>query len=255
MNYIAAAMTDKGSFRKVNQDSLCIKIADTDNHGQVVMAVICDGMGGFSKGELASATLVQSFSNWYENIFPEIINDCDMQTLSKRWQKMIAHQNDIIMRYGTTLDIKLGTTISALLIIDNKYMIMHVGDSRIYKVSDTIEQLTVDHTLVAREVLQGKITADEAKHDKRKHVLLQCVGASKIIEPHVVCGEVDSGDIFFMCSDGLYNTFDDEEILNIIVANDNKSVGELRSLCSLMIESAKSNGERDNISAAIIKCM
>lgn len=252
--YIAAALTDIGNARKVNQDSICVKIADTDNYGQVVMAVVCDGMGGLSKGEVASATVIRKFSQWYESELPYLIKDHDMSELSCEWQKIIDSQNQLIAKYGETSGIKLGTTFSGMLIINNEYMIVHVGDSRIYRINEEVKWKTSDHTLAARELANGNISEEEAKFDKRRHVLLQCVGASSKIKADIVFGRIHSNDIFLLCSDGLYNTIDENEIAEKLKCKKTDSVGDLRTTCSDLIEKAKNNGERDNITVALIKC-
>lgn len=116
MNYFAAASTDIGIVKNTNQDSICIKIADFEGKGQVVMAVICDGMGGLAKGELASATVIRRCSKWFEKDLPCEILSYSWEELSAEWIQMLKECNQRILEYGKSVDVKLGTTLSAVLI-------------------------------------------------------------------------------------------------------------------------------------------
>ena len=104
---------------------------------------------------------------------------------------------------SSDLGIYLGTTITAFLLAGNRFFVWHVGDSRLYKISSSkIERLTNDHTVIAKEVAEGRLTEKEAKNDPKRNVLLQCIGASERVKPDMFCGEVKKGDILLLCSDG-----------------------------------------------------
>ena len=185
MEYKIALQTDVGTKKETNQDSCCVKEAATDR-GNIVLAVLCDGMGGLAKGEVASATLVKTFSEWFEQELPEILSkDNVMQNIQYRWNRIIKEQNQNIAAYGRALHIQLGTTVTALIIMESgNFLIGHVGDSRAYRITNNdLTLLTEDQTLVAREVTQGKLTTVEADQYARRFVLLECVGESRIVEP------------------------------------------------------------------------
>lgn len=139
MRYMGSAVTDTGIIKKTNQDSVCLKIADTKEHGQIAMGVICDGMGGLEKGELASATVIRTFEEWFDKQLPWKIREYTWEGLAADWERMLKASNQRILNYGKRLQITLGTTVSAILIIEEKYMIAHVGDSRIYKIKESVE--------------------------------------------------------------------------------------------------------------------
>ena len=105
----------------------------------------------------------------------------------------------------------MGTTFSGILFIENQYVIVHVGDSRVYQIDSALNQLTTDQTFVAREVSKGNMTIEQAKVDKRRNLLLQCVGASKVVEPQVLLGTTKKG-AYMLCSDGFRHEITEEEI-------------------------------------------
>ena len=156
MGFSAVYNTDVGIKKKTNQDSLAIKIADTPN-GQVMFSLVCDGMGG-------------------------------EELLRYQWIRLAVEQNEKIKAYGEQNGFMLGTTISAILIYRGMYYILHVGDSRVYEITSGIRQLTADQTLVAREIAAGRLTPEQAETDSRRSVLLQCIGASPVVEPDFVVG-------------------------------------------------------------------
>ena len=163
MNFYVAAKSDIGKVKKVNQDSYCIKSAATAI-GNLVMAVICDGMGGLEQGEVASTRVVMAFQRWFETRLPKLIPHFQIEQVKNDWSDLVEQQNKKILRYGEEQNIKLGTTLTAILLVD-EYMLLscHVGDSRLYRITREAEVLTADHTWVAREIKQQRMTEEEAK--------------------------------------------------------------------------------------------
>lgn len=254
MKYVGSANTDIGTSKERNQDSVCLKIGDVDSVGQIVMGIVCDGMGGLAKGELASATVIRAFNNWFNTELPKKIKSLSFEDVSRDWDKIIKEQNYKIMNYGKKIGIRLGTTVSAILIVDNKYIIVHIGDSRIYKLDNGIKQLTEDHTFVNREIKNNNMTEMEAKVDSRKNILLQCVGASTVVLPDIVYGEVNSGDVYLLCSDGLCHEVDKERIFQKLNYSSVRTTSLMDSMSIELIDEVKAKGEKDNISVVLIKC-
>ena len=190
MPFMVEMHTDIGIRKETNQDSICVKEAQTEK-GNILLGIICDGMGGLEKGEVASATIVNTFSKWFENDLPyQLSSENVLGEIEYSWERIIKEQNQSIAEYGRNHHIQLGSTITAMLFLeDGKYLIGHVGDSRAYRITDNeIEILTEDQTLVAREVKMGRMTPEQAERDSRRNVLLQCIGASKVVEPTFICG-------------------------------------------------------------------
>lgn len=254
MRYTGMAETDVGISKKTNQDSVCIKIAETPDKKQIVMAVMCDGMGGLEKGELASATVIRCFNDWFEKTLPEKIDNYSWEKLGEEWTDMIVEQNQKILDFGKLLRVNLGTTLSVMLIMDDKYMIAHVGDSRVYRITDKVEQLTEDQTFVTREVKRGTMTLEQAMADPRRNMLLQCVGASRIVEPVMLYGDVVPDSVFMLCTDGFRHVISEQEMYDVFGADKTDKPDEMRQRIRLLINTVKDRGEKDNITAALIKC-
>ncbi|MGM9972547.1 MAG: PP2C family protein-serine/threonine phosphatase [Clostridiaceae bacterium] len=253
MKFTALVETDVGNIKKTNEDSSLIKIASTPEGNNILLAVLCDGMGGLQKGELASATAVRHFSRWFDKELPYQLKDFNWEGLSEAWKRLIENLNGIILRYGDKNKITLGTTLTAFLSIDDRYMIAHVGDSRAYRLQDDLRQLTEDHTYVAREVKRGNMTYEEARKSPKRNVLLQCIGASRRVVPEVIFGKLERGSNYLLCSDGFRNEITPEEIFNHLRPREGVTQEESKSQLKHLINTAKERKERDNLTAILIK--
>lgn len=132
MKFNATADSDVGISKNTNQDSILIKHATCDL-GEVLMAIVCDGMGGLSKGELASATVIRKFNHWFDNELPFELENVDMNVIGAKWSLLLKELNANILEYSKMNgDEGMGTTFSGILFIGDEYVIVHVGDSRIY---------------------------------------------------------------------------------------------------------------------------
>lgn len=251
MRYMLTADTDIGIAKKINQDSICVMHADSD-HGQVAMAVVCDGMGGLVKGELASATVVRAFRKWFTDLLPYDLPELDMESVAERWVLMLRELNAEIKNYGRSIGADLGTTFTGMLLADDRYLIVHVGDSRAYRIDKELVQLTEDHTLVAREVKRGAITPEQAKTDVRRSILLQCIGASTVVEPQVIHGKTEPG-AYLLCSDGFRHRISEHELVQAFGGDclTDKTIMHKKTLS--MISLVKQRYEKDNISVILIK--
>lgn len=251
MLFSAAAESDVGIAKKTNQDSVCVKIAETP-YGQIAMALICDGMGGLEKGEVASAAVIREFSTWFEHELPDAMASFEWESVGKKWTQMIKLLNRSIGDYGKYYGISLGTTATAILMFRDEYMIAHVGDSRAYEVSTELCQLTEDHSVVGREVRQGLLTEEEAERDPRRNVLLQCIGASMSVEPQIVRGKIKENASYLLCSDGFRHVLSPEEIMNAVNPQTVNTPKAMKNALRGLINTDMSRGERDNISALLV---
>lgn len=251
MRYTATADSDVGISKSTNQDSVLIKHASTDI-GEVLMAIVSDGMGGLAKGELASATAIREFARWFDEDLPFELDNLDMQVIGGKWSLMLKDLNLKILEYGTEHGTSLGTTFSGILFVGNQYVIAHVGDTRVYQIGSSLNQLTTDQTFVAREISRGTMSAEQAKTDKRRNLLLQCVGASKTVEPQVICGTVEKG-AYMLCSDGFRHEITDAEMYESLNPINFMNKNAMHSNARYLIEQVKSRNEKDNISVVLIK--
>lgn len=254
MEYAATYNTDIGIRKSTNQDSVAIRIIDTPE-GQVSFGIVCDGMGGLAKGELASKEVITSFCRWFDEEFVTQILDNSFSALRLRddWNSIIQTENRLLGIYGSDNNIMLGTTVSAILMFKGEFYIVHVGDSRVYELTDSVRILTKDQTFVAREVAAGRMTPDEAKVDPRRSVLLQCVGASASVTPDFLKGKVQKNAVYFVCSDGFRHQISEQEIMEKLGPNSVNSIEELKYGCVYLTELVKNRKESDNITVAAIK--
>ena len=254
MRFLASAVTDIGISKKTNQDSVCVKIAETEKFGQVAMAVLCDGMGGLDKGELASATVIRVFCDWFDKDFPNMLNNFSWDTVSSEWTRIVKEQNYRISQYGKTIDVSLGTTVTAMLVVGGKYLIVHVGDSRVYNLKNSVSQLTEDQTFIAREIKLGRMTPEQAAADPRRNMLLQCCGASRNVEPQVIFGKAEKDSVYMLCSDGFRHVISDAEIFDCFNPDRLKGIAAMEANSKYLINLVKSRNEKDNITVALLRC-
>ena len=255
MEFICGWHTDKGIKKEVNEDSLLYMTANSLK-GRVVLAVVCDGMGGLSHGELASATVVEALSKWFQNDFKEKLENQNfkLEDIESSLSRLLKKCNQRIMSYGENRHIHLGTTVTGMIVFQNEYIIFHVGDTRIYRIDLKIEQLTEDQTWINSEIKKGRLTKEQATNDPRKNVLAQCIGATKVVEPVFSYGHIFEEDIFMICSDGFRHVISEDEIytkLNIETCTSRESItNQLYEL----IELNKMRNELDNITALAFVC-
>lgn len=278
MKFLAAVHSDVGIQKVTNEDSLCLKIARLRSGEEVAMLVVCDGMGGCEKGELASATVVKAFSDWFDNSLPKmfkegsstgrVIEDWETQILKEgsstgegystgrvkeEWEKIIREQNDLLVKYGESHHLVLGTTLTAIMLAKDTFIVCQIGDSRAYRVTDSIEQITEDQTVVQRDIKLGLITEEQAKTHPRQNTLLQCIGHSEGVEPVYTEGVVKSGEQFMLCSDGFRHELSEDVMLGILSSKLMKNEAIMKKSLVDLIELNKERKERDNITATLIK--
>ncbi len=251
MHYTATADTDIGIKKQTNQDSILIKHGQYEK-GEILLAVICDGMGGLKKGEVASATVVKKFSEWFDSELPFELKNLDMNIIADKWSLLLKDLNLKIAEYGQQDGIRLGTTFTGVLFIDDQYLAVHVGDTRLYQLDSGLKQLTTDHTFVAREIRRGNLTVEQAKKDKRRNMLLQCVGASERIEPEILTGTVQQG-AYMLCSDGFRHEISESEIYESLNPVNLINKEAMHNNVKYLIEQVKKRNEKDNISVVLVK--
>lgn len=253
MGMLTAYHTDVGTQKKINEDSLCLQVAETEI-GTVVLAVVCDGMGGLQRGELASANVTDAFKEWFETDFPALIKEPDLrEKVFAQWADIMNSQNHSIAAYGSAKHIILGTTISVFLLLGTEqYLIGHVGDSRVYCINQSIQQLTEDQTVVNEEIKRGNLTPEEAEKDSRRNVLLQCIGATPNLVPSFFFGNGQEGDLYLLCSDGFRHEVSSQEIAMNLKPQHFSSEVQLQQVLQMLVELNIERGERDNITALAI---
>lgn len=253
MDFIISANTDIGIRKETNQDSLAVKTFET-RQGKMVFAILCDGMGGLSKGEIASSSVINAFNTWLAGEFQLICqSEITKEIIEGQWKRIVTEMNEKIKAYGARNGIKLGTTVCVLLLTQTKYYILNIGDTRVYDFSDNVYQLTKDHTVVAREIELGNLTPEQAESDPRRSVLLQCCGASDTVYPDVFEGNVKQNAVYMLCSDGFRHMVTPIEMYQCFKPEVLTSKEIMFNNARYLIDVNKQRMENDNISVILIR--
>lgn len=254
MEFLVGAYTDKGIGKNKNQDSFCIRRAELPEGGEVLLAVICDGMGGGEKGELASKTCIQRFGNWFDENFLQISYYCDddFNKLIDIWKKLTKEIHDQLNGYGINEKIKLGTTIALFFAFQDRYLTLHIGDSRVYFRGEKLIQLTNDHSLVAREIALGHLTLDQTRNHPQRNILLQCLGMGGEVNPDVSIGVIEGNSFYILCSDGFVHALTSKELEQKLIISAIQDKSSIINMLNAVICECRIRGEQDDISAILI---
>ena len=240
---IGFAKTDIGKAREINQDYY--SIPKPEDHLQLF--ILADGMGGCNAGDLASSLATQSARKYIENNFDTISKE--KESIIKLVKSSLEYANMVV--YEKSLENQelqgMGTTLDICLIYNNRAYIGHIGDSRIYRIrKEFLRKLTQDHSYVQKLVEDGKITKEEAEHHPEKNMLMKALGCNAYAEPDLLIKGFQKGDTIIMCSDGLTNMVDKEDMYKIVKENFETAPKEL-------VDLANKNGGLDNITIITIK--
>ena len=230
--------TDLGCVRTNNEDNFRFGELGTD-----LFATVADGCGGEAAGEVASALAVQTFQN---ELSEKHNTDRDIAFVMR--DAVIAANKRIITQAEQNVDQKgMGTTFSGLLFRGKEIMIVHVGDSRIYRKRDgELCQMSEDHTWVHEAVKMGKLTPEEAENHPRSSMLLRALGMPNMPPPDLDFLDARTGDTFLICSDGLSNMIRFDEIADALDKVPEPAVNG-------MIALARERGAPDNITAVVAR--
>ena len=235
----AWGMKDIGKCREINQDYIFVSEEPIGNLPNLFL--VADGMGGHKAGDLASeytvAKVQEAVSKSMQTIPYQILKGAFQYANQKLLEK--AGESDSYTGMGTTL-------VAATVKNDAVYVV-NVGDSRLYKIGDKIEQITEDHSLVEEMVRMGEISKEQARNHPDKNIITRAVGARAEVEVDFFNEELHPGDLILMCSDGLTNMLEDEEILKIM-----KGAYTIKEKAQRLIDGANEHGGKDNIAVIII---
>ncbi len=252
MNFYQSYYTDVGTTRATNQDSLALIKAETE-YGDVLLAILCDGMGGHALGELASKICVTGFAEWFKKSLPYILYDETVyeQRIRFEWQRLVEGLNETLAEYGDRNNTKLGSTLTAALFIGEELFIAHVGDSRCYEIREGVRQLTRDHSLVAA-IERGEVRPEPGSPPPKRNVLTESVGITHRVNMDFCCTRVNPGATYLICSDGFWHNISDGELVRYFASDVIGSNKILRMHLNFLVEQAKLRGEADNISAVAV---
>jgi protein phosphatase len=238
-----AARTDTGMIRSGNEDAFY-----KDASPERGLFIVADGMGGHAAGEVASEMAVTILARELSGV-----RALDDPTTEETVASALKRANRAI--YDRTLaEVEkqgMGTTASVLMIAGHRYLIGQVGDSRIYLLRDgVLTQLTKDHSYVQEQVDAGVLTPEQARYHPYSNVITRCVGASASVQPDTYRGEVRSGDLFLVASDGLTGMVDDRRLLRLL-----SSRAAPPRIVEALIAEANGRGGLDNITAIVVQVL
>ena len=239
MQFSCAARTDVGIVRSGNEDNY-LMLADRG------IFIVADGMGGHAAGEVASEMAVRLISRDLGTV-----RGVPDDEVAERMRQAIRSANAAIYERTLTEHDKrgMGTTATALVLLPNRFLLGHVGDSRAYRMRDgRFEQLTKDHSYVQEQVDAGLLTPEQARVHPYSNVITRCVGANQDVIPDTYSGDLRAGDVVLLASDGLTGMLEDEHIHKILEAP-----GSPQDWVDAMINDANRRGGLDNITAIVVK--
>lgn len=236
-------LTDPGCTRTQNQDSYQIEALDKNT----LLCVVCDGMGGARSGNVASSLAVDVFTQEVKRSWKP---DMDAERLDQMLYSAVKLANFTVYDQAQQFEdfAGMGTTLVALLIQGKKATVVNVGDSRAYHVNqDGIRQLTVDHSLVQMMIARGELSPEKAKSYPGKNLITRAIGTEPVVNCDIFHRKVERGDCLLLCTDGLSNIIDDQEILFEVTYGLEK-----QQCCQRLLEIAQKRGAPDNVTSVLV---
>ncbi|WP_373975904.1 Stp1/IreP family PP2C-type Ser/Thr phosphatase [Chitinibacter sp. SCUT-21] len=247
-----AGRTDAGLVREHNEDAIHF---DPD----LGLVILADGMGGYNAGEVASGMAI--------NVTAEVMRaqmmatPAHVKTAGSLWpvaheMLLLATDRANLMIYQTAQANQqcagMGTTLISAVFYNNCVALAHVGDSRVYRLrGNDLEQLTKDHSFLQEQIDAGLITEEEARYAPYKNLVTRAVGIGSMVQTELNEFQVEVGDVYLFCSDGLSDMLQDEALCELLKI----SKGNLSQACDLLVEQANAEGGRDNISVILVKVL
>lgn len=235
-----SSATSVGRIRPLNEDSYFV--SEPDQSG-TVLAIVADGMGGHNAGEVASGKAVGIVQK-------DVLGKCG-ENAKDILVKAVNDANREI--YEMSVNARnlsgMGTTMTACVAEEHNVTAVQVGDSRLYLIrGEKITQITKDHSLVEMLLENGKITKEEARRHPQKNIITRAVGTDKTVEADIYEFRAEAGDVILLCSDGLVNMVEDEEILSVINLSET-----LNDAANKLVAEAETAGGTDNITVILIR--
>lgn len=236
-------VTDPGCTRAQNQDAYQIESLDRNT----VLCVVCDGMGGAKSGNVASTLALDVFVQEVKRTW---VSGMDPDKADQMLRNAVKLANFTVYDQAQQFEefTGMGTTLVAALVTGKFATVVNVGDSRAYSITqNNVEQVTVDHSLVQMMVARGELKAEQARFYPGKNLITRAIGTESVVECDIFHRRMDSGECLLLCSDGLSNMVDEQEILFEVVHGMNK-----QSSCQRLLDIAKNRGAPDNVTCVLI---
>jgi len=244
-----AALTDTGRVRRQNEDAVAVY----PSCAGCGFALLADGMGGHLAGEVASGMAVDIVGQALQHKLLEHAGSADVQAQLHDWMRDAIHLANarILQAAQNTPGCRgMGTTLVLALHFDHVLSVAHVGDSRLYRLRDTVlRQLTRDHSVLQQQIAAGLITPEQAALSKHRNLITRALGAAPLLEVELHQHDFQPGDIALLCSDGLTDMVPEQQIADLLHANRS----DLPRACAQLVACANARGGQDNVSVVLIK--
>ena len=236
-------LTDPGCVRTQNQDAYQIEALDRNT----LLCIICDGMGGAKSGNVASTLAVDVFVEEIRRVYAP---NMEQEEIDLMLEGAVKLSNFTVYDQSKPFEEfhGMGTTLVAMLIQNMRVTVVNVGDSRAYRINrDGIRCITTDHSLVQMMVDRGELTPEMARTYPGKNYITRAIGTESMVSGDIYHLDAEKGDALLLCTDGLSNIVDDQEILFEVVHGVNKQL-----CCQRLLEIAKNRGAPDNVTSVLV---
>ena len=235
MQYLTGVYWCRGCRARDNQDSVVLLQALTAR-GRVLLAAVCDGMGGLAQGEIASGYVTERLQEWfYESVLYAVRKKKPYWVIRRSLDRLTFHMQQQLQQYARQEEIDLGTTMTVLVILERTYLIWHLGDSRLYRLRGRhMERVTRDHI-------------------RRREQLTKCVGSFGYYVPDHHMGVLRQGEGILLCSDGFRHCVTEEELREVLSPQQMQEEAQIDRRLLEIGEACMKRGEQDNLSAIYIK--
>ena len=237
-------VTDQGCTRPQNQDAFQIEALDKNT----VLCIVCDGMGGAKSGNVASSLAVDVFVQEVKRTW---VSDMDQDMLEQMLRNAVKLANFTVYDQAKQFEefTGMGTTLVAALIQPKSATLVNVGDSRAYSVKkDGVSQITVDHSLVQMMIRRGELTPEQARSYPGKNLITRAIGTEAVVECDIFHRIHQKGECLLLCTDGLSNLVDEQEILFEVIHGASR-----QNSCERLLEIAKNRGAPDNVTCVLVE--
>ena len=236
-------LTDQGCARSQNQDAYQIEQLDRNT----VLCVVCDGMGGAKSGNVASSLAVDVFTQEVKRTWKPDMDTSRIDQMLRNAVKLanftVYDQSRQFMEFTG-----MGTTLVAVLIHGRNASVVNVGDSRAYGIDrNGIHQITTDHSLVQMMVSRGELTKEQARNYPGKNLITRAIGTEAVTMCDIFHKNVERGDFVLLCTDGLSNLMDEQEILFEVAHGQDRE-----QCCERLLDIAKKRGAPDNVTSVLV---
>ncbi len=253
MHYMTAVYWDRGSVLTCNQDSVAVQQVLT-GRGRILMAAVCDGMGGLQQGEVASGYMIERLQEWFYGFLLRAVQKKKPYWVIRRsLDRLVYHAQEQLKLYGEREQAALGTTMSVLILWEDIYLIWHLGDSRIYHMCSRKRhsgRRNAGNRHGGRQMVAECMTVD---HAKGRNQLTKCVGSFGYFRPYFRMGTLKAGDGLLICSDGFCHHVTEKELADILYPAQLREEWQMERRLREIGKACMKRGERDNLSAVYIR--